>query len=196
MSSVYFSSDIHFNHQNILQYCSGRGSSVEDMNETIIDRWNKKIPHKEAEVYILGDVAMGKIAEAPALIAKLNGRKHIILGNHDRTLVNLPVFQDKEALKEELNIVEVTQYKVKTFTVDGKKIPFVMFHFPIAHFEGQHHGAFHLHGHLHGSPCSVPGKVMDVGLDTNNLTPYSIEEVATIMRSRPLRGNHHSGVEL
>jgi calcineurin-like phosphoesterase family protein len=83
----YFISDVHFNHKGIMRHASWRSQfwpSVKDMNEGIINLWNKRIKPEDT-VYFLGDLFMGKSSKTKSIIKKLNGKKIIVLGNHDRT---------------------------------------------------------------------------------------------------------------
>lgn len=79
----YWTSDTHLGHRRIIELCDRPFADVEEMNREIIDRWNF-IVQPDDEVWHLGDVALGTIAETLPLIGKLNGRKKLIVGNHDR----------------------------------------------------------------------------------------------------------------
>lgn len=84
MAKTFFTSDTHFNHFNIIKYCSRPFSSTEDMNREMILRWNAVVAPEDI-VYHLGDFAMGKASEWPKILHQLNGaRKILILGSHDR----------------------------------------------------------------------------------------------------------------
>ena len=81
---MYITSDLHFYHKNIIKYCpkSRPFSCEEEMNEIIVKNWNDKIG-KNDSVYILGDVSFGKPSATIQLLNRLNGRKKLIVGNHD-----------------------------------------------------------------------------------------------------------------
>jgi calcineurin-like phosphoesterase family protein len=76
---VFFTSDLHFNHANIIKYCQRPFASVWVMNEALIKRFNETVGQSDT-VYILGDLAMG---DDLSCAARLNGRKFLLLGNHD-----------------------------------------------------------------------------------------------------------------
>lgn len=88
MSDIWVISDTHFSHKNILTFNDKVGkpirpfSSVEDMNETIIENWNKVVK-KGDKVYHLVDVVFGDKKDFGALWARLNGSKRLVVGNHD-----------------------------------------------------------------------------------------------------------------
>src|SRR5687768_16524721 len=82
--TIFFTSDLHFGHGNIQAYCPTRPQgTVDEHNEILIANWNDTVDEHDV-VYVLGDVAMGKIADSLPLVKRLNGYKFLIPGNHDR----------------------------------------------------------------------------------------------------------------
>lgn len=82
---IFYTADLHFFHYNILQYSGRPFRSVEAMHKAFINNWNKKVS-KSDEVYIIGDVSMldkGSIFKLKPIMDALNGKKHLIYGNHD-----------------------------------------------------------------------------------------------------------------
>lgn len=199
-------SDIHFSHRNILQYCPQRVDAsftgdiktateaeidvlVDLMNENIISNWNEMV-EPDDEVFILGDVAMGKIVNAPPLIRRLNGRKHLVDGNHDTSLMKL--IQKDESLSD--LFVWVKNRHEMAHSLPGKNVKknsLFFSHFPHASWPSMNQGVIHFHGHLHGSPSGVTGRIFDVGIDTNNLRPYLMDDVVEKMLQVDLIRNHH-----
>lgn len=86
MSKIYFTSDTHYNHYNIINYCNRPFESVFQMNETMIDRWNRVV-NNEDTVYHLGDFAMGNKIFVPQIVERLQGKIILIAGNHDSNYV-------------------------------------------------------------------------------------------------------------
>lgn len=88
MTNIWVTSDTHFNHANILNFTDSEGNkvrpftSVEDMNQTIIERWNEVVKPGD-KVYHLGDVFFGSKDSFKQLWPKLNGSKRLIVGNHE-----------------------------------------------------------------------------------------------------------------
>ncbi len=74
--------DTHFNHTNIIKYCDRPFNNVEKMNEKIIDNWNKVISVDDI-VFHLGDFGLGNFDELKKIFDRLNGKKFLIMGNHD-----------------------------------------------------------------------------------------------------------------
>ncbi len=175
--SVFVTSDIHFSHRKILEYCpdSRPFSSVEEMNEAIVDNWNKKITNAD-DVYILGDVSFGKPKETCDFLDRLKGKRlYLVVGNHD----------SKKFLKEDSFIAAFEWVKLyneeKLF---GRNI--VMFHFPIESWNRKHWKSTHIHGHLHSkNPDKLTQRRVDVGLDGSpNFAPYNLEELLIDIENR------------
>lgn len=91
MSKTWFTSDLHFGHVNILTYTPQRRvylglsdtDTVTEMNEAIVDLWNTQVAPDDT-VWVVGDVAMGKVHDNIEYVRQLNGALYLILGNHDR----------------------------------------------------------------------------------------------------------------
>ncbi len=82
--SVWYTSDHHFGHSNIIRYCERPFSFVGEMNEAMVERWNERISADD-EVWVLGDVVMGSNhATLRRHVARLRGHKNLVPGNHDR----------------------------------------------------------------------------------------------------------------
>ena len=81
-SRVYFTSDTHFNHANIIRYCQRPFKDVTDMNEAMIANWNRTVGDDDI-VFHLGDFCLGGAAEWTQILDRLNGKIYLILGNHD-----------------------------------------------------------------------------------------------------------------
>jgi len=172
MSNTFFTSDTHFHHKKILEYCPNRkGSTVEEMNELLIQAWNDKV-RPEDTVYHLGDVSFGRHEETRDVLWRLNGTIHLILGNHDKSLVGGGnAFRFK------------TTQEYKTLKLDGKHI--VLFHFPIESWDRQSYNSWHLHGHCHGQTShrhKIVLNRMDIGIDTRcDMAPWNWEEIKELL---------------
>lgn len=166
----WFTSDTHWGHNNIVDFCKRPYASVEEMNEALIDNWNACVKPKD-EIYHLGDVCFtGSIA----FLGRLNGRIHFIRGNHDKRFVKL-----LERVKP-TNVEWIRHYHEIR---DGGQLAAVLFHYPLGAWNCRHYGSMCLHGHSHGGyPFSYPrsrenGKIIDVGVDCWNYRPVSWAEL-------------------
>lgn len=98
---VFFTADLHFFHENIIKHTQRPFHTVDEMNRTLIRKWNERIT-PEDEVYILGDFTMKGPDIASSVLYSLKGKKHLIRGNHDS-------FVDKAGFDQSL-FVSVRDY--------------------------------------------------------------------------------------
>lgn len=167
----FYTSDLHFNHTKIIEYCNRPFNNIEDMNNTIVNNWNNKVSSKD-DVYILGDFGFLKGSEANKFLSLLNGNKYLIIGNHDIFLKDKSF--DKSLLKD------ISYYR----EIKDNKRKVVLFHYPIFHWNGLYYNSIHLFGHVHNSgdfynnvPDFFKNKAFNVGVDVNNFQPVSLEEI-------------------
>lgn len=171
---VYFTSDTHFNHQNIIKLCGRPFSHIDEMNSVLIQNWNSCVKNDD-EIYFLGDFMFKGGGEAAnKLIEQLNGKKYLIKGNHDK-------FVDDRSFKKNY-FVWMKDY----YVLDYQKQKIVLFHYPIFEWDGYFRNALHLYGHVHNSG-NKPGKqnpfdqlgkrAVNVCVDMNNFFPVSIEKI-------------------
>jgi len=192
MEKVWFTSDNHFGHKNILKFCpeTRMGKDAAEHDEIQIANWQRQVGQND-HVYLLGDVFFCDAVRARSIMNRLPGQKHLIFGNHDKVIHSNKDLRDM--------FVSVQDYK--EIRVGGQKI--IMFHFPMLEWNHMHHGAFHLYGHVHGDHCASPlvtrGRMMDAGIDgrpdgeVQAYGPMSLWEFAQInriMSKRPIRTHH------
>ncbi|MDR0785008.1 MAG: metallophosphoesterase family protein [Treponema sp.] len=171
---IFFTADTHFNHSNIINLCGRPFSNVGQMNETLIKNWNSCINNND-EIYVLGDFAFkGSVFETENIIKRLNGKKYLIRGNHDKFIENR-IFNGN-------NFEWIKDYYVLNY----QKIKFILFHYPIFEWDGYFGDAIHLYGHVHNGGNNrkeqerfkILGKrAINVGVDVNNFYPVSIEKI-------------------
>ena len=172
MSKFFVTSDQHFNHKNIIKYCDRPFSSVEEMNEELIKRWNAVVS-KDDTVFVLGDFFMGRLTEIEDILSRLNGHIMLVEGNHDN----------------DSRIVTMTSYgNVKNlgplFIMDYRGINIVMCHYPID-FDLRNMVSkaskkmVFLYGHIHNlAPKGLDrGCFYHVGVDTNDFTPIDLDSI-------------------
>lgn len=186
--TVYVTSDTHFNHRSIIDYCNRPFNDVREMNEKMIERWNGTVGRRD-EVWHLGDFAYAPGPDGmplDKLFAALNGSKHLVIGNHDE--------RNPRVLR--LPWASIQHYR--KFRMDGRR--FILCHYPFETWDGSFKGVTHLHGHCHGTLTrSVPGR-FDVGVDAlpdanyapqpiDSFPPVSLEVLQERWRNEPR--DHH-----
>jgi calcineurin-like phosphoesterase family protein len=167
----WFTSDLHINHHNIIEYCKRPFASTKEMNESLVQRWNEKVLDSDT-VYVVGDVFLGDHTSASKLIRDLRGRKVLISGNHDRSPRTM----------KECGFADVFQRKSLTL-VDGRRA--ILCHKPlpdsvIGEYDLQ------VHGHRHSGP-TVCGRRINVCVDLWNFTPISEDEICQIQLEEPIK---------
>lgn len=169
--NTWFTGDTHFWHVRMAEQWR-HFSSVEEMNEVLIERWNEVVK-PEDRIYFLGDFSFANKGRTNEIISRLHGQIHMIWGNHDRTT---------RALGHRFTATH-DYHELKVADDHDQRL--VLFHYPILSFHNMHHGAWHLHGHSHSNLPEDPEVArMDVGADTHNLTPWHYEEIAEHLRGR------------
>lgn len=175
--SIFFTSDLHFGHKNIIEHSKRPFKSVEEMDAELIKRWNSKIGPGDS-VYVLGDFSFHKPVASANIFDQLMGQKFLVRGNHDREKKVLDLF----AWVKDLYTVKVPA-PVDTNTAYVQRIE--VCHYAMRVWNQSHRGAWMLHGHSHGSLPDVPTLLsMDVGVDTHDYYPWSFDEVAARMATK------------
>jgi|ERR1700722_3415176 len=184
---IHFISDTHFGHANIIKYSKRPFSSVEEMNRKLIENWNARVAPDDI-VWHLGDFAFMKPDQFMRLLERLNGRKHVVLGNHDKVIVH-----NKHELLNSKLLASIQNYA--ELKIDGQMI--VLFHYGQRVWNRSHHSSIHLYGHSHGS-LPPHGKSVDIGVDSKEITdeyrPVSLDEVFAYIAKRDKTVVDHHGM--
>lgn len=187
---IWFISDLHLGHENIIKYSRHQFENIAQMNETIIRNINEVVAEDD-ELWILGDFSYkcdkrSSIAFCHRIKCK---NVHLVVGNHDH-----------EYTKEDCVFDTITRCHVLK-TEYGEVI---LCHYPFMEWEHSHRGSIHLHGHIHSTGeynrsnlskkyndrfpdghhsrnLDLRLRIYDVGVDANNFYPISLEEIASLM---------------
>ncbi len=186
--NIWFTSDYHFSHANVIKYDKRPFTSVEEMDEALIDGWNAKVKDTDI-VFYLGDLSFDRdFGRTQAIAKQLKGKIHFILGNHDdeRVIRKLGIF---ETVSDYINL------SVKDLENPRKYQDIMMFHYPILSWDKVHHGSWHLHGHCHQNliphqTVYYEGKVLDMGCNGWDYEPTNYITIKQIMQTKK-NGEHH-----
>ena len=188
--NVFFTSDLHLGHENVIKFDNRPFSSVEEMDEELISRWNKKVAPGDL-VYVLGDLIWkARNNDADDILRSLNGQKILIKGNHDRFLHNA------KAKKELAGIKDYDDITVKL--KDGTLKRCILSHYFIPFYNGHFYGAIHLHGHSHVTAeakseveiarelnrLGFPNEIYNVGCMYYNYEPVTLDEILDKWKQR------------
>lgn len=188
---IWFVSDTHFGHANIIRYSQRPFADVKEMDTALVKNWNAVVKPND-DVWHLGDFAFLKKDSFIELLRHLNGRINVVLGNHDGVIEdNLERVTSFDPTGHEK---QITVQHYKELRYNGKKI--VLFHYGQRVWNSSHHGSIHLYGHSHGS-LPPHGLSVDVGVDCKEVTPeyrpVSVDEVLAYMAKREKTIVDHHG---
>lgn len=190
---IFFTSDLHIWHTNVIRYCSRPFSSIEEMNEMLVKNWNDTVGPEDS-VYCLGDFAMA-FRPVETFSSRLNGKKYLVPGNHDFCHSYHKKSRNVEARKNWIKKYEDLGWIVLPEQTD-LNIPGVanvqLCHHPYRFVEGDHHddkyekwrpkddGRWLLCGHVH-EKWKVVGRMINVGVDQWNFKPVPVSEIEKII---------------
>lgn len=193
--NVFFCADLHLGHAKICEMTGRPFSSVPEMNEALIANHNSVVKPDDI-VWFLGDVAMGQISDSLPLVARMNGTKHLILGNHDRPSL---LYHHKTEAKRQHFVEMYSQYfastqESTTLVLGGHE--FLLHHLPyndptfVDHaYEGRYSEhqplddgeTILLHGHVHTAWKRRGPRMINVGVDMWNYTPVHADQILDLL---------------
>ena len=173
---IWVTADLHMGHDNIRKFCDRPFDSVEEMDRVLIDNWNCLVSHYD-EVYVLGDFTLNDTARH--YFCQLKGQ------------INVPEYpwhHDKRWLKKEgrsgdlysgsnMQIKLLPPMVVLEFPGDDYPLAVTLCHYPLESWDRLHHGALHLHGHIHSKELVTAPNRFDVGVDANNFRPVKLDDI-------------------
>lgn len=204
MSNIYFTSDTHWGHANIIAYSKrpflfdpSKGHNGKDgrplvqnldvdfMDETLIKNWNSVVGPSDT-IYHLGDFAFYRDQRKTInVLRRLNGNKILIRGNHD-----------KHMEQDVLNMFGSVHsyYELSVPDRDAGKQLIVLLHYGMRVWNKSHRGSWHLYGHSHGTLPDDPNSLsFDAGSDCHGYTPISYDQVKKIMSKKVFKPIDHHG---
>ena len=203
---LYFTSDTHYNHQNI---CRGVTNwkdaddvtrdfkTLDEMNDRIVAGINAAVGQDDI-LFHLGDWSFGGFESIEKFRSRIHCKNiHLILGNHDHHIARNR--DGVQSLFTSVNQYLELEVKKVVYKMGQRPIEqnFVLMHYPIMSWNKMNDGVIHLHGHVHLPPHKRfgKGKMMDVGVDGNEMDVISIDEVMNRMYYQPIASgfefDHH-----
>ncbi len=166
---IFFTADQHFGHENIISLAKRPFSSVSEMNEVMVRRWNDKVGESDV-VYVLGDLFF-RCDNVERILVRLRGRKILVAGNHDSSW---------------MNGVDLCRYFVASChsmeTLDAGRA-YTLCHYPMLTWRGEAR-SYMIHGHIHANTdldywplIKIRDRVLNAGVEVNNYAPVTFEEL-------------------
>ena len=170
MPDIWFTSDFHLGHKNIIRYCNRPFQTVAQMDDAVLEGLNKRVKVGDI-LYFLGDFCIGPRATALHFRQRIRCKKiFAVPGNHDK--------QTRKLAQEFSWLGDLAE--ISTF---GQRI--VLCHYAMRVWNQSSRGVWHLYGHSHGKlPEITSSPSMDVGVDTHNFEPWHFEEIRARMEPR------------
>lgn len=168
---IFYTSDLHFGHANIIRHCNRPFASVEEMDEALIKNWNAKVTNGDT-VYILGDLMFRNKIPPEEYLSSLKGKKYLVVGNHDKA------WMKKVDLSKWFVDVEMMRF----FTESQRKI--TICHYPMMSWPFSNHEGWMIYGHIHENTnvdywplIAHNTHMLNAGVDINGFSPVSFEEM-------------------
>ena len=161
---IFYTADPHFGYEPTLVW-RPEFSSVEEMDETLIARWNAVVGDEDT-VYLIGDIGWNGGHVPCRTLARLKGRKHLIRGNHDTGYADAPLLHHY--------FESVSDF----WEVDDGDYHILLSHYPMLYNKRGYmiHGHLHNSGVFHDTLAALP-QVLNAGVDVNNFTPVTLEQL-------------------
>lgn len=170
--SIFYIADTHFGHENSIRFCNRPFADVNEMNRTLIKNWNAKVTPDD-DVYVLGDFAYRRATSVRDIVRQLNGRKHLIIGNHDVSWM-----KNKEAVAEFHEVTPLLEIK------DEERLV-TLCHYPMMAWRNSKRSfSWLIHGHIHNNVqdeywplLTTMDRALNAGVDINNFMPVTFDEL-------------------
>ena len=194
--NVFFTSDFHMYHNNVLKFDDRPFEDIHEMHLALEERWNEVVGPNDIVIY-LGDLDFARGDDKPSvegMMYRLNGTIHFVMGNHDK-------YADIKKIGKFESVNDYLEVRIKHMFPDSNsgvlKVTETLFccmHYPIFEWNKKHHGSFHLHGHSHGniyhgdeSDYYEGRRVMDVGCMLHDYRPISYKDVMNTLGVIPIK---------
>lgn len=178
---IFFTSDLHFGHEGVLQFAGRPFATAQEMDEVLINNWNDTVP-VDGLVFVLGDIGFCSAERITEIFNQLNGSKILLRGNHDVNFKDALLNQLFDAIHDLLYIrirdCESAAYQYM-----------VLCHYPMLDWQSSFRGSWQLFGHLHTR--NIPefktvrthlfATQYDVGVDNNAFRPVSFSQIKGIL---------------
>jgi len=167
---IFYTADLHLGHKNVIRLCNRPFSSIEEMDAALIENWNAVVG-KEDTVYVLGDFSFRSAGSVKPVLKALNGTKHLVLGNHDKSWM--------KNVRAEEYFASVSPL----LEIDDGDAHITLCHYPMLSWNRVAHGAIHIHGHIHNNTEGASFGILEnmsaynAGVDVNGFKPVTLEQL-------------------
>jgi calcineurin-like phosphoesterase family protein len=192
--NVFFTSDFHLFHNNVLRFDNRPFKDVHEMHIAIEERWNEVVGPHDVVIY-LGDLSFARREDkqyVEDMLNRLNGTMHFVLGNHDK-------YDEIKRMPRFSSVQDYLEVRISHFDDSGSRVEtmFCCMHYPIYSWNKAHHGSYMVHGHSHMSLSEGEfhknRRIIDVGIMGYNYAPISYLEIINLLKDRDYKTTtiHH-----
>ncbi len=168
---IFFTSDLHIGHKNIIKLCNRPFSSLEKMDDSLISNWNQVVTNGDT-IYVVGDLMFRTQTDPNCILKRLKGKKHLIVGNHDNCWLN--------KVNVDTYFKSIERYAEIS---DGKR-KLALCHYPMMIWGGTGKGSYLIHGHIHNNRgadywpllASMP-HALNASVEINQYQPVTFEQL-------------------
>ncbi len=168
---IFFTSDLHIGHKNIIKLCNRPFTSQAEMDELLIDNWNQVVTNGDT-IYIVGDLMFRTQADPNYILRSLKGKKHLLVGNHDKSWLN--------KVKADTYFKSIDRYLE---TSDGKR-KLALCHYPMMSWGGINKGSYLIHGHIHNNRDAAywpllasMSQALNASVEINQYQPVTFDQL-------------------
>ena len=170
MKEIFFTSDLHFGHDNIIRFCNRPFSNADEMDEALINNWNTRVTNNDT-VFVIGDLIFRAKKAPEEYLSRLKGKKYLLLGNHDKNWI-----KKCDLLKWFVEVNDILN------TSDGKR-KITLCHFPMFSWMHEPH-SYMIYGHIHNNTFAPYWKniwqndrMLNACTDINGYQPVTFDEL-------------------
>ena len=178
---IYYISDLHLGHANIIKLCNRPFFDVDEMNTALISNWNNRVTNGDT-VYICGDLMFRSATDPELFLRSLKGKKHLIPGNHDSAWMKKVILSQYFESVENLMVFSNGKHKI------------TLCHYPMMSFDGK----YLIHGHIHNNKndtywhlLRTMANVLNASVEINNYAPVTFDEL--VANNSVYKSNDHFG---
>lgn len=168
---IYYTADLHLGHANVIRHCDRPFTSADEMDATLIQNWNAKV-HKNDTVYIVGDFLFRAKKPAEDYLAELKGKKHLIIGNHDKYWM------------KKVDLAKWFESVSPMLFVSDSGHSATLCHYPMMSWPGMSRNGHMIYGHIHNNVgadywplIAARDLMLNAGVDINGFSPVTLEEM-------------------
>ena len=169
MANVFFTADNHFGHANVIRFQNRPFASVDEMDEAMVAKWNSKVKACD-RVYVIGDL-LYRSQNAPDILRRLKGKKHLIVGNHDGSWMR------------QVDLSDYFESVDKYLEVSDGLHGLLLCHYPLLCWPHEKR-TYMVHGHIHDDTSfdfwpmiAKRDRLLNAGADINGYEPVTFDEL-------------------